>query len=123
MGLVYRNGRPYLYRSIRRGGRVTSEYLGRGGDALLIAALETIERDERDFDRWQARSERKQLDDLERTLDELVGRARDLACEALTAAGFHQHDRGKWRKRRVPRCCKNQHGQLADGPIRGGEPD
>ena len=28
MGLVYRNGRPYLYRSKRRGGRVTSEYVG-----------------------------------------------------------------------------------------------
>ena len=30
MGLVYRNGRPYLYRSVRRGGRVTSEYLASG---------------------------------------------------------------------------------------------
>ncbi len=40
MALVYRNGRPYLYRSVRRGGRVTSEYLGRGIDAQLIAALE-----------------------------------------------------------------------------------
>ena len=45
MGLVYRNGRPYLYRSVRRGGRVTSEYLGRGIDALLIAALEADDRD------------------------------------------------------------------------------
>ena len=58
MGLVYRNGRPYLYRSVRRAGRVSSEYVGRGEDALLIAALETIERDERDFERWRERNER-----------------------------------------------------------------
>ena len=42
-----------------------------------------------------------ELDDLERALDELAERARDLAREALTAAGYHQHHRGEWRKRRV----------------------
>jgi hypothetical protein len=101
MGLVYRNGRPYLYRSIRRGGRVTSEYLARGEDAFLIHALEKDDRDKLSFDRQEARSERKQLDDLERALDELAEQARDLACDALSAAGFHQHHRGEWRKRRV----------------------
>ncbi len=40
MGLVYRNGRPYLYRSVRRDGRVTSEYVAGGEDAFLIGALE-----------------------------------------------------------------------------------
>jgi hypothetical protein len=108
MGLVYRNGRPYLYRSVRRGGRVTSEYRGRGEDALLIDALETIERGERDGDLRQQRSGRKELDDLERALDELAGRARDLARDALTAAGYHQHKRGEWRKRRVSRHRDDQ---------------
>jgi hypothetical protein len=101
MGLVYRNGRSYLYRSVRRGGRVTSVYRGSGKDALLIDALETIERDEKDFERWRERSERKELDDLEQALDDLVEQARDLARDALTAAGYHQHRRGEWRKRRV----------------------
>ena len=101
MALVYRNGRPYLYRSVRRGRRVTSEYVGRGIDAQLIAALEADERDWIRFDREQALSERKQVDDLERALDELVEQARDLARDALTAAGYHQHNRGEWRKRRV----------------------
>jgi hypothetical protein len=32
-------------------------------------------------------------------------RARDLAREALTAAGYHHHKRGEWRKRRVSGCC------------------
>ncbi len=103
MGLVYRNGRPYLYRSVRRAGRVTSQYTASGIDAFLIAALEESERDERRCELEQIRAERREADDLERALDEMAERARDLAREALTAAGYHQHHRGEWRKRRVSR--------------------
>jgi hypothetical protein len=117
MGLIYRDGRPYLYRSVRRGGRVTSKYLAGGIDAQLIATLEDIERDDRRGDRERARAERREVDDLERALDEMAERARALAHDALTAAGYHQHDRGEWRKRRVSshRESDNQrpdHGQL-----------
>ena len=95
MGLVYRNGRPYLYRSIRRNGRLTSQYLAGGEDAFLIDRLERMERDERDADLQAKQSERKQYDDLKRALDVLAEQARDLARDALTAAGYHQHHRGK----------------------------
>src|SRR5262249_26473443 len=110
MALVYRNGRAYLYRSVRRGGRVSSEYVAGGIDAQLIAALE-------DDDRIWKRFDRKQADDLERALDELADRARDLAREALTVAGYHLHHRGEWRKRRVRRDDEGErrradHGQL-----------
>jgi hypothetical protein len=100
MAIVTRNGRPYLYKSIRRGGRVTSEYLGRGEDALLIDAIETIDRDERDYERHREREERKESNELERALDELAEQARNLAGQALISAGYHQHHRGDWRKRR-----------------------
>jgi hypothetical protein len=50
MGLVFRDGGVYLYRSVRKGGRVTSEYVASGVDARLIAALEDMERDERRCD-------------------------------------------------------------------------
>ena len=103
MGLVYRSGRPYLYRSVRRAGLVTSEYVASGADALLIAALEGNGRDNRLCEREWLRAKEKDLDDLERALDEMAGRARDLARDALAAAGYHQHHRGEWRKRRVPR--------------------
>src|SRR5262249_314650 len=100
MGLVYRNGRPYLYRSVRRAargaGRVTSEYVASGIDAWLIAALEADDRDNQRSDQEQARAERREADDLERALDEMAERARDLARDALTAAGYHQHHRGEW---------------------------
>jgi hypothetical protein len=101
MGIVYRNGRPYLYESVWEGGRVTSRYVGRGEDALLINALKTVDRDEQDYQRYEQQVERKRLIDLERGLDELARRARDLAREALTAAGYHQHHRSEWRKRRA----------------------
>jgi hypothetical protein len=108
MGLVYRNGRPYLYQSVRRGGRVTSQYLGRGTDALLIAGLEADRRDWENLDRQQARSELKEIDDLERALDELAEHASSLASDALIAAGYHLHHRGEWRKRRVSRRVENR---------------
>jgi hypothetical protein len=98
---------------------VTSEYRGSGTDALLIDALETIDRDERDEDLRQRRGERKQLDDLERALDEMAERARDLAREALSAAGYHQHHRGEWRKRRVSRLGEGESHPPNDGRVGG----
>jgi hypothetical protein len=67
----------------------------------LIAALEADEQTWKRLDREKARSERRELDDLEGALDEMAKGARDLAREALTAAGYHQHKRGEWRKRRA----------------------
>jgi hypothetical protein len=69
MALIYRGGRPYLYRSERRGGRFTSRYVASGEAAVLIATLEAIERDEKDFRRRGERYERKELDDLDGELD------------------------------------------------------
>jgi hypothetical protein len=97
MALIYRNGRPYLYRSMRRGGRVTSEYVDSGEAALLIAAMGNIDREKQDFERWSEREERKRFNDLERALDDLAEQARTLARDALERAGYHQHRRGEWR--------------------------
>jgi hypothetical protein len=52
MALVYRGGKPYLYKSVRRDGRVTSEYVASGESAVVISRIETIEADERAFQRW-----------------------------------------------------------------------
>jgi hypothetical protein len=123
MCLIYRDGRPYLYRAVRRGGRVTSEYLASGRSALLIAALEADDWDRQSFDRQEARSERRQCDDLERALDELAERARDVAREALSAAGYRQHHRGDWRKRRVSRNREGEPNRTGDGQMGGRQAD
>ncbi len=98
MALIYRNGRPRLQRSVRRGGRVTTEYQASGEVALLIDAMEQIERDERNLERWQGQEDRKRFEDLERALDDLAEQARALARDALERAGYHQHHRGEWRR-------------------------
>jgi len=119
MGLVYRNGRPYLYRSIRRNGRVTSEYVAGGEDAFLIHVLESDDRDRQRFDRQEARSERKELDDLERALDDLAEQSRDLARDALSAAGYRQHHRGEWRKCRASRHHEGNSHRAGNGQLGG----
>jgi hypothetical protein len=103
MALVYRDGRPYLYRSFRRNGRVTSEHVASGAAAILIDQIETVDRDERHYQNWHEGEERKRFEELERGLDALCEEARTFAEAALTEAGYHRHDRGEWRKRRGDR--------------------
>ena len=102
MALVFRNGRPRLQRSVRRGGRVTTEYVASGESALLIARLEALERDERDSERSEFEAEREALDAAERALNGYFDRVEDLARSALYAAGYHRPKR-EWRKRRERR--------------------
>jgi hypothetical protein len=121
MTLTYRGGRAYLYRSERRGGRVTSRYVASGEAAVLMATLEGVERDEADFRRDSERQECKELDDLDGGLDELVKRAHALAAETLTGMGFHLHRRGQWRRRRVKRDRQGSDGRERDDRLSGEE--
>jgi len=100
MALVFRNGRPYLYKSERQGDRVVARYVASGETALLIGKMGQIERQIEEDAAYLDREERKEADRLDRELDDLAGRAKNLAAEALTAAGYHRHHRGDWRKRR-----------------------
>jgi hypothetical protein len=89
--------RGYYYRVRKINGRVVREYVG-AGLAGELAANEQAERDRR---RAAARTERADLDRLAVELDELSALADLLARAALLAAGYHQHERGQWRKRRA----------------------
>ena len=103
MALIFRNGRPRFQHSVRRGGRVTTEYRASGEVALSIARMVGIEREEHEYERGRVRDELRQSDDLEQELDRLAEWARTLAREALERAGYHQHHRGEWRRRRAGR--------------------
>lgn len=101
MALTWRNGRPYLYKSVRKDGRVTSEYRGSGPTAVLIDRLDQCDRQERD-DRRQRAKQHQEADAVrQRALDELVADVRALAHAALASAGFHHHNPGEWRQRRM----------------------
>jgi hypothetical protein len=95
-----KNGRYYT-RSRREGGRVVREYIGGGAAGALIARMDAIKRDKRLTERECARVDRERAEALDAALADLNELADLLAHAALAAAGYHQHNRGEWRKRRV----------------------
>jgi hypothetical protein len=102
MAVVERGGRPYYYRSVRRGGRVTSEYRGAGQIAALAASLDAVERAQREAERQAERAEREADQRQEAAVAEWFDRIEALTRIALEAAGYHRHRRGEWRSTR--RC-------------------
>lgn len=94
-----RGGR-YYYRSVRRGGRVVKEYLGCGPAAELLADLDAQERQRRRQERDAERRSRKQRAEAQAPLEEFILGVEALTRAALMEAGYHQHDRGEWRRRR-----------------------
>ncbi|MBU4460475.1 MAG: hypothetical protein KJ579_07905 [Verrucomicrobia bacterium] len=99
MGWEKRGKQTYYYGKVRCGGRVRSEYWGRGEIARLTA--EEVE------DRATYRSVlrdiwRRQIDDLvetERRLALVDSALRDIVGAILIESGFHAH-RGQWRRKR-----------------------
>jgi hypothetical protein len=117
MAIVYRNGRPYLYKSVRRGSHVTSEYLGSGEDALLIDAIEGFDREDKEYERYRDGEERKESAVLERALEELTEQGRALAAKAMISAGYSQHHRSEWRKQRGKRNDPSQCARASDRQV------
>ena len=93
--------RGYYYRSYRDGDRVHRVYLGKGLAAQLSAS--TIAQ------RWTEAAERSQACQAwelthataQASLDALDELADWMMQASLMAAGYHRHDRGSWRKRRM----------------------
>jgi hypothetical protein len=90
----------YYTRSRKVNGRVVREYVGTGRVAELAAQLDALEREKRHLDALALRGEKDELSALDAQLKELSQQADLLARAALLAAGYHQHKRGEWRKRR-----------------------
>jgi hypothetical protein len=96
--------RGYYYRVRKVNGRVVREYVGAGRVAELAAQLDAIEREQREAERAAWLAKRAELDALDAPLNELNALADLVGRAALVAAGFRQHKRGEWRKRRVQRA-------------------
>jgi hypothetical protein len=105
MALVYRGGRPYSYKSVRRGGRVTSEYRGSGEVAFLFERMEDLIKDREETERSKINHKREKLEASDRALTEYVEHVEALTREMLYACGFHLHKR-QWRRRHV---CSGEH--------------
>src|SRR4051794_13940276 len=108
MGYIRRNGRAYYIRSIRRGGKVTSEYIGTGEVAEAVALLdrdfrslirlrrleiqeERLERTDADrAERARLRALRERLHEADRTIAGYSRRVDTAVARALAALGFHR---------------------------------
>src|SRR5215510_9307317 len=98
MGWEYRaRGGPYYIRSTQRNGRTIREYRGRGPGAEQAAREDAQARAVRD----QERTAWLQLEALDSQLTALDKMVNVLMDSTLLIAGFHQHHRGEWRKRRI----------------------
>src|SRR5262245_20111838 len=90
----------YYYRSERQGDRVRSVYLGCDLLAAQLAELDVLhhrQEAEARAARRQAQAHAAQADAELAMLDRVL---ETLAAACLTAAGYHRHHQGPWRKRR-----------------------
>jgi hypothetical protein len=94
--MAWDKGRYYT-RSRKVNGRVDREYVGTGWLAELAAQVDALEGQRR-------QEEQARLEALDAPLSDLNDRADLLARAALLAAGYHQHNRGEWRRRREQDC-------------------
>jgi hypothetical protein len=95
MGWKRIGNHSYFYRSRREGGRVVSDYCGRGELGTLTALLIQLDRQEREEERAElAAAERE-----ERAIRRWFEAVEAVATGAMLAAGFHKHRR-QWRRKR-----------------------
>jgi hypothetical protein len=99
MSLVMRGTRPYLYRSVRRNGRVTSVYGGSGAVAELAAQIDSIRRQSDRERRAAEKAERARIAAEDAPAIELFRAVETTAREALLASGYYLHRRSEWRRR------------------------
>ena len=96
------DGRRYYYRGRRLCGRTRRVYVGAAGSpaAELAAAADHLRRLGREAAARDRQAEQARHREAEAPLLRLCQMTDALTRAALLAAGFRQHDRGEWRKRR-----------------------
>jgi hypothetical protein len=90
----------YYTRSRRVGGRIVREYLGTGPAAEQAAAEDAERRAERLAHTVEKRILAERYGEAIALLEAFCGLTDQLLAAALTEKGYHQHDRGAWRRAR-----------------------
>ena len=99
MPWAQRGQHRYFFRKRKVGGRVVRRSYGRGPEAQLAAALAAQRQREREAEWARRRRERGRWDAKTETVQRLIEVSDLLVRAALLAAGFHQHERGAWRRK------------------------
>lgn len=104
MGWENRGGRRYFYRKVRRGRKVASLYIeaGRLGEEWTSVNRKVVD------------LLLKHADADESSFADYFVLVQKLAHAALQAAGYHRHDRGCWRKRRMGEVARSADVQPAE---------
>ncbi|HEY1391658.1 MAG TPA: hypothetical protein VGF38_24195 [Ktedonobacterales bacterium] len=97
-----KRGGRYYTRSHRQGGQVVREYIGAGEIGAAIAQLDTLEREKRQMAVAAWRKERVRLQARDTAIADYCRDVDELVRAALIAAGYRQHNRGEWRRKRMP---------------------
>jgi hypothetical protein len=100
MGWEQRGSGLYYYRKKWRGGRVVSEYVGPGVLGMLATLQDGAKRDRHQQQAGAERKARAEHAAMDAAIGELQSITKGLVAAALEEAGYHQHRRGEWRKRR-----------------------
>ena len=96
----------YYTRSKRVGGKIVREYLGSGPGAQAIASLDQAAQEVNAVGRSLARRNEQEWNAAHGAVRAFCKDVESAAREALEEAGYHRHDRGQWRKKRMPRKSK-----------------
>ena len=91
----------YYTRSRKVNGRVEREYVGGGEVGRLVAEADAANRAERKANAAAWRAEKARMDAQESDVARLCGLADLVTHAALVVAGYHQHNRSEWRRKRV----------------------
>jgi hypothetical protein len=89
----------YYYRSERVNGEPVRRYVGKGQAGEVAAEIVNLRRLEREITARELKAEMDRLRKVEVPLRELCEISEMLTRAALMVAGYHQHARGKWRRR------------------------
>ena len=92
----------YYYRSRRRGDTVTTEYIGAGPVAELIAQLDELDRQKRQAEREAVKQSMAEQDAIDAEIDSLGAELGAVVDAVLLVNGYRQHKR-QWRKKREQR--------------------
>lgn len=91
----------YYTRSRKVNGRVVREYVGTGPLAQIAAERDEAERRRTADEVRRRRAERARLAQEEAPLAALDAALTTLTKALLLASGYHQHERGEWRRRKT----------------------
>ena len=90
----------YYYRTRRTDGRYVRQYVGRGKVANLAAETDELRRTAHKLGAKECQEQAKCLAEVDKSLEKLCRLSDLLVRASLLAAGYHQHNRGEWRRRR-----------------------